>query len=394
MNKPSEFRRDASPALQQIAQGFPIVCITGPRQSGKTTMAQQHFADKPYFNLEDPSQRARLEEDPKAIIQSLGTKGAIFDEVQHVPELLSYLQVEVDKQKIPGQFVISGSYNLTLMESVPQSLAGRVGLLELLPMSTHELLTANIELSPINSLYYGGLPRIFRDNIDPSIVYRNYVKTYIERDMRALIQITDLVQFRRFIQLCASRIGSEFNATAIGNELGISYHTVQSWLSVLEASYLVIRLQPYFENFGKRVIKSPKLYFTDVGLACYLLGIENPSHVDTHPLKGALFENLVVLDCYKTFLNQGKEARLYFYRDRSQSEIDLIWQRGHELIPIEIKYAQTYKKEFTKNLRHFAELAGSRVTHGYVIYNGEEDLDSNRQWRLCHYQHAHDIFND
>ncbi|CAN5380976.1 ATP-binding protein [soil metagenome] len=391
MSKDIEFQRDIQPALHELANSFPIISITGPRQSGKTTLAKQHFPSKPYFNLEDPSQRAQLEDDPKGIILSLGDNGAIFDEVQHFPNLLSYLQVETDQRQIKGQFVITGSYNLALMASVTQSLAGRVGLLELLPMSTQELSSAKIQLSTDERLYYGGLPRIFRDNINPTLVYKNYVKTYLERDMRNLIKVKDLMQFQRFIQLCASRIGSEFIAANMANELGISYHTVQSWLSVLEASYVVFRLQPYFENFGKRIIKSPKLYFTDVGLASYLLGIENIQQIGRDPLKGSLFENLVILDFYKQLLNQGKEARIYFYRDRSQYEVDLIWQYGHNLIPIEIKYSQTYKKEFTKNLNYFKGIANGRVLHGYVIYTGESSLQDATQWQVINYQESNRI---
>lgn len=389
MNKIIEFRRSIELALEELVQSFPIISITGPRQSGKTTLAQQHFSNKPYFNLEDPSQRAEIEDDPKGVISSLGEMGAIFDEAQHFPELLSYLQVETDRQKIKGQFVITGSYNLALMKSVTQSLAGRVGLLELLPLSTSELIKGNIKLSTEEALYYGGLPRIFRDNLNPTLVYKNYVKTYLERDMREIIKVNDLMQFRRFMQLCASRIGSEFIASNIANELGISYHTVQSWLSVLEASYVIFRLQPYFENFGKRIIKSPKLYFTDVGLASYLLAIENIDQMARDPLKGNLFENLVILDFYKEFLNRGKEARIYFYRDRSQYEVDLIWQQGHHLIPIEIKYGQTYKKEFIKTLIYFKDIAKDRVPYGYVVYTGEGSTHAMGEWRLIHY---HDIY--
>ncbi|MDX1901960.1 MAG: ATP-binding protein [Gammaproteobacteria bacterium] len=369
-----------------------MTCITGPRQSGKTTLARHYFPTKPYFNLEDPSECARLQDDPKGIIKSLGKEGAIFDEVQRFPELLSWLQVEVDQKQIRGQFIITGSYNLALMESITQSLAGRVGLLELLPMSTQELLKAKIQLSPDEQIYTGGMPAIFRYNINPTLVYKNYVKTYLERDMRNILHIKDLMQFRRFMQLCATRIGSEFVAANIGNELGISYHTVQAWLSVLEASYIVFRLQPYFENFGKRIIKSPKLYFTDVGLASYLLGIENSEQISRDPLKGALFENLVILDIYKQLLNQGKDARIYFYRDRSQYEIDLIWQSGRELIPIEIKYGQTYRSEFIKNLNYFKEITKNRASRGYIVYTGESLSSAINNYQLLNYQEINKIF--
>ena len=389
-----KFQRDIRPALAELEKTFPIIAITGPRQSGKTTLAQQHCPNKPYFNLEDPSQRAQLEADPKGMLASLSGQGAIFDEVQHFPDLLSYLQVEADKQQTRGQYIITGSYHLALLESVTQSLAGRVGLLELLPMSTQELGRANIQLSADERLYYGGLPRIFRDDLSPTLVYKNYVKTYLERDMRHMIKVKDLMQFRRFMQLCAARIGSEFVASHIANELGVSYHTVQSWLSVLEASYVVFRLQPYYENFGKRVIKSPKLYFTDVGLASYLLGIEELSQLSRDPLKGSLFENLVILDFYKYLLNQGREARIYFYRDRSQREVDLIWQCGRDLIPIEIKYGQTYHKAFAKNIEYFRDIAKQQVPRAYIVYGGESGANSEETFcRLLNFREISDIIH-
>lgn len=391
MNTATSFQRDMHPTVLTLARSFPIISITGPRQSGKTTLCQQCFPHKPYFNLEDPSQRAQIIADPKGLLASLNDGGAIFDEVHHFPELLSYLQVETDKRQIKGQFVITGSYNLALMASVTQSLAGRVGLLELLPMSTHELQCAGIDLSVDDALYYGGLPRIFRDHISPTLVYKNYVKTYLERDLRHIIAIKDLSVFQRFLQLCASRIGSEFVASNIGNELGVSYHTIQSWLSVLEASYIIFRLQPYFENFGKRIIKSPKIYFTDVGLVTYLLGIENKEQLSRDPLKGGLFENLVILDIYKKLLNQGKEPRIYFYRDQAQHEVDLIWQSGRELIPIEIKCGQTYHADMTRNLHYFKQIAQDRVPHGYLIYTGEPEFNKHSLWRLINYRDSTSI---
>lgn len=386
-----EYQRDILPALQELAANFLIICVTGPRQSGKTTLVRECFPKKAYFNLEDPSLRAQIMEDPKGILAAVKENGAIFDEVQHYPEILSYLQVEVDRQQMKGQFVITGSYNLALMESMSQSLAGRVGLLELLPMSTQELVTAGIELSTEERLYYGGMPRIFRDNINPTLVYKNYVKTYLERDMRNIIKVKDLSQFQRFMQLCAARVGSEFIASNIGNELGLSHHTIQSWLSVLEASYAVFRLQPYFENFGKRIVKSSKLYFTDVGLASYLLGIENVDQISRDPLKGNLFENLVILDFYKALLNQGREARIYFYRDKSQYEVDLIWKNGRDLIPIEIKSGQTYRKEFNKNLEYFSGLAKDRVPGSYIIYTGEDGQGEINNCQLINYKNSSKI---
>lgn len=384
-----EFKRTAVTAISELAASFPIISITGPRQSGKTTLAQSYFTEKAYFNLEDPSQRAQIMDDPKGVLATVGKNGAIFDEIQHYPELLSYLQVEADRNAIKGQYVVTGSYNFALMKSVTQSLAGRVGMVELLPMSMQEIQQSGITLSLEEFLYYGGLPRIFKDKISPTLVYKNYVKTYLERDMRDLINIKDLAAFRRFMQLCAARVGSEIIASNIGNELGVSHHTIQAWLSVLEASYVIFRLQPYFENLGKRVIKASKLYFTDVGLACYLLGIETETQLQRDPLMGRLFENLVVLDIYKHLLNRGREARIYFYRDRSQNEVDLIWQSGRSLIPIEIKLGQTYRTEFTKGLSYFEKLIPERVPYGYIIYTGESDaLKTEKRWQLLNFQES------
>lgn len=392
MDKKMTFSRDIAPVLDELANIFAVVSITGPRQSGKTTLAKSHFPDKAYFNLEDPSMREKIMSDPKSILASVKQTGAIFDEVQHCPELLSYLQAEVDETQAVGQFIITGSYNLALMSSVTQSLAGRVGILELLPLSLHELKMANIKLSVDEAIYTGGLPKIFKEQHNPTLIYRHYLKTYVERDMRNLININDLSQFQRFMQLCASRVGSEFVASNLANEIGVSYHTIQAWLSVLEVSYIVFRLPPFFENFGKRIVKSSKLYFSDVGLACYLLGIETPEHVSRDPLRGNLFENLVVLDCYKHLLNQGKDARLYFYRDRAQKEIDLIWQRGRELIPIEIKLGQTYQTSFVKGLTYFKQLANQKVPEGYVIYTGETQAEEGMLWKLINYQDCANIF--
>ncbi len=249
----------------------------------------------------------------------------------------------------------------------------------------------DIRLTTDERLYYVGLPGIFREAINPTLVYKNYVKTYLERDIHQVINIKELSQFQRFMQLCASRIGSEFLASHIGNELGISYHTVQAWVSALEASYIIFRLQPYFENFGKRAIKSSKLYFTDVGLVCFLLGIENVAQLSRDPLKDNLFENLVILDRYKNCLNQGETAWIYFYRDQSQHEVDLICQSGRRLILVEIKYAKTFQSNFIKNLTYLKKLAPEQISHGYVVYNGDTNAQSEQTWRLLNYRDLTEI---
>ncbi|MBI2743623.1 MAG: ATP-binding protein [Chlamydiales bacterium] len=366
------FERDIVIELKQLELKYPVVTVIGPRQSGKTTLVQAVFPDKPYVNLEAPDVRDLAESDPRGFLDKYPS-GAILDEIQRLPQLLSYIQVIVDKTSLKGMFILTGSHQLELHQAISQSLAGRTALLTLLPMSLGELLKAGIDLPLDEMLLKGGYPRIYKDNLDPTRAYRNYFQTYVERDLRQLINIKDLSQFNRFVRICAGRIGSVLNLAELGGEIGVSSHTVKEWLSILEASFIIFRLQPYFENFGKRIIKSPKLYFTDVGLATYLLGIENEVQISRDPLRGHLVENLIILELMKSRLNRGLDPQLYYYRDTQKNEIDVIFKDGHNLVPIEIKSSKTFNREFLRRLHFFQNLTGDRAPKGYLIYAGEEE---------------------
>lgn len=380
------YSRTASSEIQSLAKGYPIVTIIGPRQSGKTTLVRQVFPNKPYVNLEALDVKELAEADPRAFLGQY-PNGAILDEIQRVPKLLSYIQVIVDEVDAKGMFILTGSHQLELHQAITQSLAGRTALLNLLPMSLQELSLAGFDLSLNEALLKGGYPRIFKDNLDPTKAYRNYFQTYIERDLRQLIQIKDLTQFQRFVRICAGRIGQLLNLEGISNDVGVSSHTVKEWISILEASFILFRLQPYFENFGKRVIKSPKLYFYDVGLASYLLGIENSEQMDRDPLRGHLVENLAILEILKSRLNQGLDPQLYFFRDAHGHEVDLIFQSGRTLIPVEIKSAQTFNKDFLKNLNYFQQLLGERAGTGALIYAGDQEQKVGA-FRILNYKNA------
>ncbi|MCB1827567.1 MAG: ATP-binding protein, partial [Coxiellaceae bacterium] len=326
-----ELERNILHELYETAESYPVTTIIGPRQSGKTTLAKAAFPQKPYVNLEAPDQRELALQDPRHFLEKY-PDGAIFDEIQRTPELLSYIQTIVDEKEEHGLFILTGSHQLSLQEGISQSLAGRTGMLHLLPLSLSEIKTKVRNFSLEEQLFYGGYPKIYKQNISPQRFYRDYVQTYLERDVKQISHIKDLDQFRRFLQLCASRAGSLLDYTSLSNELGIARSTAKEWLSVLQASFILNTLPPYFENFGKRITKSPKIYFNDVGLLCYLLGIQEPEQIETHPLRGMLFENLVYTELKKLHYNRGKEANFYFYRDSNQIEIDLMYQQGSDLI--------------------------------------------------------------
>lgn len=370
------FQRKMQQELIAAAESYPVVTITGPRQSGKTTLAQLTFPQKPYINLEAPDTRERILMDPRSFLES-HPHGAIIDEIQRAPVLLSYIQPFVDARDEKGLFILTGSHQMALHEAVTQSLAGRCALLTLLPMSLSELNRAGFDLPLDQALLQGGYPRIFKDHLNPTKAYASYFHTYVERDLRQLIHVKDLAQFQKFVRLCAGRIGQLLNLEGLGNEVGVSSHTIKEWISILEASYIVIRLQPYFENFGKRLLKTPKLYFTDVGFACYLLGIETITQLERDPLRGNLVENLVFLELIKSRLNIGLDPKLYYLRDAHGHEVDFLFQKGHELIPIEVKASKTFNKSFVDNLIFFKNLAKERMQDGFVIYGGIEKQTFN-----------------
>lgn len=385
-------KREILTELLTLAGSYPILTITGPRQSGKTTLAKEAFPTKPYTNLEELDIRSFAKEDPRRFLGQF-PEGAILDEIQHVPELLSYIQSIVDQKNQHGMFVLTGSHQLALQRTVTQSLAGRVALLQLLPLSIDEVRSINSTLTVDDYLLQGFYPRVYKDNLNPTKNYANYVHTYLERDIKELINVKDLSTFRKFIKLCAGRIGQILNMASLSNDVGISSHTIKHWLSILEASYIIVLLQPYYENFGKRLIKSPKLYFNDVGLASYLLGIETVSQLSRDPLRGSLFENLVLLDLIKQRLNKGKEPRFYYYRDSGQHEIDIIYQSAHKLIPIEVKASETYHQDFAKTLRYFHELTKSRCDNSYVVYAGKHEQLVGKT-HILNYQNLQEIIEN
>lgn len=360
--------------ISEIMPFFPVLTITGPRQSGKTTLVKNIFGDMPYFSMEDLDVRNFAKTDPRAFLKDNPT-GMVIDEVQNAPELLSYIQGLVDEDR-SRRFVISGSSQLSLLKSVAQSLSGRTAVLELLPFSYPEILEQARTKTLDNMLLDGFYPDIYANGNRPQFFYPNYVKTYLERDVRDLLSIKDLAAFQTFLRLCAGRIGSLFNASQLATEIGISANTIKSWLSVLQASYIVFLLQPYYENIGKRLTKSPKLYFFDTGLACYLLGIESPSQLSRDKMRGPLLENFVVVEALKHRFNNGKESNLHFYRDSNSNEVDLVLRNGNSFNAIEVKSAQTYHPDFAKGLQAFSNVFGDRVERKGVVYAGDFEITS------------------
>ena len=361
--------REISSLVLMHAQQYPLVALMGPRQSGKTTLVKHLFADKPYINLEDRSIRQLILQDPKGFLAAY-PEGAILDEVQKLPELLSYLQLRVDVTQRPGEFILTGSHQLMLHEAITQSLAGRVSLLTLLPFNFTELFSLKPNLSLNDLLFRGFYPRVHEYDMDPVNAYRNYYQTYVERDVREIMQVQDLNQFDHFVRLLAARTGQILNLQSLGNDLGLSHNTLKKWLSILEASYIVMRLYPYHGNIGKRLVKSPKIYFYDCGLAAYLLGIESVDSLQYHPLRGHLFENMIVSEIVKARLNQGHEPHLFFYRDQGGHEVDLLLQKDGALLPIEIKVSQTFNPGFLKEVTYVAKLLPNSGP-GFMIYSGE-----------------------
>ncbi|MGD2091288.1 MAG: ATP-binding protein [Candidatus Aminicenantes bacterium] len=362
--------REISRYLKNLSEKYPVVTVTGPRQSGKTTLVKHLFKNMNYVNLEDPEEREFAKDDPKGFLSRI-PDGAILDEIQRVPELLSYIQVITDDTKWDGTFILTGSRQFELMDSIDQSLAGRTALLKLLPLSLSELENHHTH-SSINELIHKGFyPRIFDRQLDPYQAYGDYYETYVERDIRQLINIKNLSQFQKFVKLCAGRIGQLLNLTSIGNDIGISHTTAREWMSILEASYVIFLLEPFYKNIRKRLVKSPKIYFYDVGLAAYLLGIENESYLENHPLKGNLFENLVLMEILKYRYNCGKKNNLNFYRDSTGNEVDVIYNIAQKVVAVEIKSAKTIHTDFFKGLQAFESTLPETILAKALIYGGD-----------------------
>jgi len=357
--------------LLKVAKFFPAVTILGPRQSGKTTLAKMAFPKLPYISLENPDIRAFASEDPRSFLAKYPV-GAILDEIQRVPSLLSYLQEILDNSKHNGRFVLTGSHQPEIHEKISQSLAGRTGILRLLPLSIEELTSYGIELDRDEYIFNGFMPAVYSKKVPPNLFYSNYYSTYVERDVRQLVQLNNQKSFELFIKLLAGRVGQVVNLNSMSGDIGVSSVTLASWLSVLEASYIIFRLPCYFKNFGKRLIKSPKIYFTDVGLAAYLLGINSAEQISRDPLMGGLFENMVVAEALKQRYNSGKEAELYYFRDQKGFEIDLILNENQNIIPIEIKATRTYNVSLADNIRKFLSFSHSSKNSA-LIYAGKEN---------------------
>ena len=369
-------QRSIEPQLQRLAAQFPVITITGPRQSGKTTLAQHYFKDYDYVNLEDPEIRAYATEDPKGFLADHPAP-LIIDEVQRVPELLSYIQVMADRDRKSGQYVLTGSHQPKLKAEISQSLAGRTGILQLLPLSIAEIAETDCSLNRDTLMYRGFLPKLYAmPEADVELEYSNYFATYVERDVRQLINLQHQHEFEVFVRLLAGRVGQLLNLNSLADDIGISSKTLKEWLNILEASYIVFRLPPYFENFGKRLVKTPKIYFTEPGLAAWLIGIKSADMVKRDPLVGNLFENMVIIEALKARLNAGLTPDMYFFRDQRGYEIDMLIAAERKLYPYEIKSARTWSSDFASNLKSFTE-RDAKIEKGTVIYAGDLKRSGN-----------------
>ncbi len=384
--------RKITTELAQVAADYPVVTILGPRQAGKTTLARMAFPDKPYLSLEDPDVRMAAEADPRGFLGQV-PDGAILDEVQRLPALLSYIQGIVDSSKKRGLYILTGSHQPELHQAVSQSLAGRTAVLTLWPFSVAELRHYRTDWDPFELIVRGGFPRLHEENLDPRRFYNNYLQTYVERDVRSLIQVRDLSQFQKFLVLLAGRIGQVVNYASLSNDVGVSSTVLRNWLSVLKASYLVFELSPYFQNISKRVVKSPKVYFTDPGLAAFLLGIHDATQAARDPLRGGLYENLVIADIIKGAYSRGIRPELYFYRDSNGNEVDLLIREGGVLTPVEIKSSETFSKDFVKGLDRFRALHSDRVADGAVLFGGEQQHNM-RGVRIFNPLYVEELWNE
>lgn len=384
--------RTIEPVLLELAQKYPVVTITGPRQSGKTTLCRKVFPTLKYVNLEAPDTRIFATDDPRGFLAA-NQGGVILDEIQRAPELPSYIQTIIDLKNEPGQFILTGSQQFEVMNTISQSLAGRTALLKLLPFSLGEL--KQMPQSSIDHLIITGFyPRIHDQELNPAQALGDYLETYVERDIRQLAMIKDLSLFERFLKLCAGRVGQVLNLQSLGNDVGVSHSTARSWLTLLEASYIIFLLQPWHTNVSKRVIKSPKLYFYDVGLAAFLLGLENEMQVSRDPLRGNLFENMVVMEALKQRYNRGMRSNIFFYRESNGNEVDLVAENGRELRAVEIKSGATVNPDFFRGLHHFVKAVGGNwVINGGVIYGGEE-MQKRSPFPVYPLSRWENLFND
>ncbi|MBI2995096.1 MAG: ATP-binding protein [Candidatus Melainabacteria bacterium] len=402
-------KRDVTSFLDYTAGKYPVITITGPRQSGKTTLAKEFFKDYEYVNLESLRERTFAQNDPEKFL-SRYPDGVIIDEVQHVPELTSYIQVIVDERKKDAMFVLTGSRNFSLIKSVSQSLSGRTSIIELLPLSYKELLKSkyiksflqkkkNVQIKmknekfQIDKLMYSGLfPRIYDKDINPTVYYGDYTKTYIERDLREIKEIKNVNSFRKFLSLCAARSGQILNLSNIASDVGVSSVTLREWVSILEASYIIFLIKPFYGNINKQLVKSPKLYFTDTGLICYLLGIDSPQLLQDHPLRGNIFENLIVSEVLKFRLNQGRGVNIDFFKDKYK-EIDLLYKQSNKFVACEIKSSETINEEFFIGLDYIEKLFPKQLKSRVIIYGGTESYEMNKT-RIVNLQNLTDYLEE
>jgi hypothetical protein len=369
-------QRNVKSIISKLSKGFPVITITGPRQSGKTTFLQHNFSKFKYFNLEDPITLKIIQDDPVTFFKE-NPRHIIIDEIQRFPELLSYIQVLVDKTQEMGSILLSGSQNLLVSEKISQSLAGRSAYQSILPLGLKELVKSNLlEKDKFEQILKGGYPSLYNREVSPSIYFKQYIATYTERDVRQIRSISDLSQFQKFMILLAGRVGQLLNVSSLANDIGVSPNTVEDWISILEASYIVYRLQPYFKNFGKRLIKSPKLYFYDTALLSTLLNIQDSKQLSSHYLAGSIYENFLISEILKEINNSGELTKLYFYRDSNGNEVDLIIDYGEKQIPVEIKLSASYSSDFLKGLKYWNENVDDKQK-GFVIYGDDKELNIN-----------------
>ncbi|MGP1419571.1 MAG: ATP-binding protein [Sphaerochaetaceae bacterium] len=359
--------------LLALSKEYPVLLIQGPRQSGKTTLCRMLFPNKPYVLLETPDIREQANEDPRGFMRQL-PDGAVIDEIQRVPELLSYIQGIVDEKESNGMFILTGSSNILLMEAITQTLAGRVAIFSLLPLSIQETRNLTLLDSYEKRIIYGGYPRLLADRMDKDAFFENYIMTYVEKDVRSVLRIKDADRFRIFLSLCAERIGGLLDITALSRECGISTKTVSEWLSILEASFICFKLQPYYNNRTKRLVKTPKLFFYDTGLACALLGITSEARLQKDRMRGSLFENLVILEEVKRKCNSASSDKLYFYRTADGIEVDLVKEKGRTLYPIEIKCSETFSPAWTRGIDKFKSEYQEMSSAGTIVYAGEKSF--------------------
>lgn len=381
-------KRHLSEKIKSFATQFPIVAVLGPRQSGKTTLVRNSFPDLDYLNVEEPDTRLFAESDPRAFLAN-HPHGLIIDEVQRVPHLFSYLQSFVDQKILREPVILTGSQHFLLHEKISQTLAGRVALFTLLPFSTGELSAAGTDTSDFNTfLFKGFYPPLYDRNLSPVDWMPGYIQTYVERDVRLLKNITNLSSFNLFLKMCAGRIGQLLNLSALANELGVALNTIKAWISVLEAGFIIFRLQPYYRNFNKRLVKMPKLYFYDTGLAAALLGITDVRQIHTHWQKGALFENLVIIELIKLRLNKGLRPEFYFWRDKLGREIDCVFEKDQHLIAVEIKSGMSVTNNFWANLRYWQKLTGEPGQNCFLVYGGDQSQNRSEgrvlPWHCVH----------